>query len=403
MQVVAWQLLGIMGKSRDAERLCDTAGVARAALLSSNTPILKQELLMSLLRTLLVGGALALVSTSAAAQSYDMCGTVSDNFGSGCTTVVDSNGDTWLPDTLLTGYNVGDTVRLQGTIDTGCFNFCFSLTGCITGSTVSDCVQTVDFCGVVSDNFGSGCTTVVDSNGDTWLPDTLLTGYNVGDMVRVQGTVDTTCFNFCFSLTGCINGSTISDCVPDPVGTNHCNGDGGDQMGCTDCPCANNAAPGTIGGCVNSSGNSTRLDATGDTSVSLPSGDTTDLRFTASGAPGLAFGVLLSDSAVGPLNMANPCFGMMSGTQAGDRDGLRCIAGGSGQRHGGRSADGNGDTGLTNNGWGGEFAPPAGIAAAAGFAAGQTRFFQLNHREDAMLICMRGLNSSQAVEITFTP
>ncbi len=33
-----------------------------------------------------------------------------------------------------------------------------------------------------------------------------------------------------------------------------CTGDGGDQMGCTDCPCNNNTPPGSIGGCRNSSG-----------------------------------------------------------------------------------------------------------------------------------------------------
>ena len=46
---------------------------------------------------------------------------------------------------------------------------------------------------------------------------------------------------------------------------------------------------------------------------------------------------------------------------------------------------------------------PAGIAAAAGFVAGQTRYFQVTHRDDAAQVCMRGLNTSQAVEMTFTP
>ena len=51
-----------------------------------------------------------------------------------------------------------------------------------------------------------------------------------------------------------------------------CNGDGGDQMGCTDCPCTNNAPQGTIGGCLNSAGTASRLIGTGDPSLSLPSG-----------------------------------------------------------------------------------------------------------------------------------
>ena len=38
-----------------------------------------------------------------------------------------------------------------------------------------------------------------------------------------------------------------------------------------------------------------------------------------------------------------------------------------------------------------------------GFVSGQTRYFQVTHREDAMQVCMRGLNTSQALEVTFTP
>lgn len=188
-----------------------------------------------------------------------------------------------------------------------------------------------------------------------------------------------------------------------PVGIDNCSGDGGNQMGCTNCPCMNSAPMGTVGGCLNSAGTSARLSAGGDTSVSLPSGSVTDLRFSLTGAPPTAFGVLNSGDNVAPANMANPCFGLNSGIQSMLFDGLRCAIG-STRRHGGRSADGNGDVGVTNNPWGGEGAPPAGIAqAGGGFASGQTRHFQVTHRDDPLLGCMRGLNTTQAVEITFTP
>lgn len=182
-----------------------------------------------------------------------------------------------------------------------------------------------------------------------------------------------------------------------------CTGDGGDQMGCTDCPCNNNAAPSTIGGCLNPAGGAARILASGDPSVSLPGNDSSDLRFIATGLTALTFGVLLSDSAIGPLNMTNPCFGMGSGTQAADRDGLRCLFGGAIYRHNGRVSDASGDIGVTNAGWGGEFNPPAGLATQAGFSSGQTRFFQLTYRADPLLGCMRGLNTSQAIEVTFAP
>lgn len=182
-----------------------------------------------------------------------------------------------------------------------------------------------------------------------------------------------------------------------------CNGDGGDQMGCTDCPCGNNAAVGTIGGCVNSAGSSARLNATGDTSVSLALGATTDLRFHLIGAPASAFCILNSGDAVAPQSMANPCFGANSGAQSMSFDGLRCAVQNT-QRHGGRAADANGDVGISNNPWGGEGAPPLGLAQAfGGFSAGQSRYYQVINRDDPLLNCMRGLNTSQSVEVTFTP
>ncbi len=182
-----------------------------------------------------------------------------------------------------------------------------------------------------------------------------------------------------------------------------CTGDGGNQMGCTNCPCTNNAIPGSGGGCLNSSGSGTRLMSSGSTSVSLPSGDTGDLRFAADGAPPTAFCILNSGDAVAPGNMANPCFGLNSGAQAAAFDGLRCAITNT-RRHGGRSADALGTVGTTNSPWGGEGGPPVGIAqAGGGFVAGQTRYFQIINRDDPLLVCMRGLNTSQAIEITFTP
>ena len=184
-----------------------------------------------------------------------------------------------------------------------------------------------------------------------------------------------------------------------------CNGDGGDQLGCTACPCSNDASPGTVGGCLNSSGSSSRLSAGGDSSVSLPAMSTSDLRFEMTGGPALATSVLLSGAAVAPQNMANPCFGLSSGSQAADRDGLRCAVQ-SVQRHGNRQTDVTGSI-LNASGasrvWGGPAQPTAGIASQGGFVSGQTRYFQVTHRDDALLVCTRGLNTSQAVEVTFTP
>ncbi len=179
--------------------------------------------------------------------------------------------------------------------------------------------------------------------------------------------------------------------------TNSCNGDGGNQSGCTDCPCGNNSAPGTIGGCRNSSLSAARLMGSGVPSVS---NDT--LRFELINAPPTSFCILTSGDNVAPTNAGNPCFGLNTGTQAIQFDGLRCAVGNT-LRHGGRSADSNGDVGLTNNGWGGVSGPPIGLIAQGGFTAGQTRSYQVINRESPLSSCMRGLNTSQAVTLTFQP
>jgi len=184
-----------------------------------------------------------------------------------------------------------------------------------------------------------------------------------------------------------------------------CNGDGGDQMGCTNCPCANNASPGTVGGCLNSASSSTRIAATGNPSASLPPGVTTDLRLTLSGAPAGALCVMLSGDALAPQNMGNVCFGLNSGVQSLDRDGVRCTVLNL-KRHGGRSASALGevmDSAGPSRVWGGEAQPNGGLWKQGGFVAGQTRYFQVTYREDVLAGCMRGLNTSQAVKVTFTP
>lgn len=181
------------------------------------------------------------------------------------------------------------------------------------------------------------------------------------------------------------------------VFTNACNGDGGNQAGCTNCPCGNDALPGTIGGCRNSSLQSTRLLGSGDPSVS---NDT--MRYEVTGAPPTSFCILNSGDSVAPTNPANPCFGLESGILSVSFDGIRCAVGNT-QRHGGRSADALGTVGMTNNGWGGMSGPPIGLIAHGGFVSGQSRAYQIIHRDSDLAGCMTGLNTSQAVKVTFTP
>jgi hypothetical protein len=176
-----------------------------------------------------------------------------------------------------------------------------------------------------------------------------------------------------------------------------CFGDGGDGMGCTDCPCGNNAPAGAAGGCLNSVGNSGQLVASGSPAVA---NDT--LRIELIEATPLTFAVLVSGDNRLPANSVNPCFYLGSGILSPDLDGLRCMGGGF-RRHGTRPTDAAGVVGSTTPGWGPPDGPAVGLIAQSGFTAGQTRHWQSFYREDDLLGCNSGLNTTQGVSVTFVP
>lgn len=258
--------------------------------------------------------------------------------------------------------------------------------------------------GVVINGSLSGTTLTLD---DFTIPDDggFSTNTNIVLDVTPAGLVGVSNWAWC-------NAAPCGAGMPDCFGTaawaavrqyeEFCNGDGGVSPGCTDCPCMNNAPAGTSGGCLNSAGSSANLVVTGDSAVSLPMGATFDLRFSLAGAPPTAFCILNSGSAAAPQSLANPCFGLNSGSLAVSFDGLRCAVQNT-QRHGGRPADVNGDVGISTNPWGGEAGPFPGIGAVAGFLPGQVRYFQVIHRDDPLQVCMRALNTSQTVRVIFTP
>lgn len=176
-----------------------------------------------------------------------------------------------------------------------------------------------------------------------------------------------------------------------------CSGNGGNLAGCTACPCGNDAPVGTIGGCLNSAGTSGRLLVSGTSSIAA-----SDLRFTMEGLVPAATTVLVSGAAIAPTNPSNPCAGQDSGVTGVAFDGLRCAVQ-SVRRHGTRVSFSDGTIGGDTAGFGPPDGPPGGIAASAGFTAGQTRHFQGITRDVDALVCQTGQNSTQAVTVTFRP
>jgi len=173
-----------------------------------------------------------------------------------------------------------------------------------------------------------------------------------------------------------------------------CFGDGGDQMGCQNCPCSNNAKPGSLGGCINTFGTSGRLAASG-----IPSVANDTLRFEATRCSPMSLCILTAaDNQLPIMGMCPPGSGVVQITRY---DGLRC-AGGAFKRHGGRASDSLGNVGITSNGWGGNNGPPIGLIAAGGYMAGATRHFQVIYR-DLPSGCGTGLNTSNGVSIQIQP
>lgn len=194
------------------------------------------------------------------------------------------------------------------------------------------------------------------------------------------------------------NGQGTCDCPNDTVSL--CAGDGGDQAGCSDCPCTNEAPVGTVGGCLNSSGTSARMLAGGSLSVSATA--PRDLAFSATGLVPNSFAVLLTAASVAPQNPTHPCFGLESGLTSSVLDGLRCAVGAT-QRLGGRAVGADGTMGFSSPAWGGSFAPLVGLANLGNFVAGQTSVFQVFYRELPGTGCLTEQNTTQAVRFTWEP
>lgn len=182
----------------------------------------------------------------------------------------------------------------------------------------------------------------------------------------------------------------IVDQPAQEIGTPFCFGDGDDALGCQDCPCGNESAPGQNVGCLNGTGRGCRLFARGSVSVTQDR-----LLFDVEGVNPNTIALLFS--ATGQLP-ANGLCAPGTGIPAANLDGLRCI-GGNKRRHGLRATNSEFEN---NASWGAPF-PSAGIAAAAGFAAGETRNFQVSYREDPLLSCGQAIQLSNGVEIIFTP
>ena len=169
-----------------------------------------------------------------------------------------------------------------------------------------------------------------------------------------------------------------------------CQGDGGDQLGCTDCPCGNEAVHGALGGCSTAPnrGFGGLLSATGRLSASE---DTLEL--SVANAEGLSFAILLSGANALPMPGAGCPQGAGIITPNFPLNGLRCIGGGGLQRHGVLATDLAGDTiGVWSD-----------LIASGSFIAGQVQNFQCFYRQPLDVLCGTGQNTTNAVRAVVLP
>ncbi len=188
------------------------------------------------------------------------------------------------------------------------------------------------------------------------------------------------------------NDGTLDACEQTPF-LNFCLGDGGQANGCTACECGNDAPRDSAGGCLNSAGSSAQLVPSG-----VPSLLADTFRIDMTGSNPSTFALLVAGINQLPSNVASPCFDSLSGVRSTVFDGLRCV-GGSIVRLGVRATDPNGDVGAMNTPWGNHST----FILDSRFVAGETRYFQSFYREDPLLVCGRGLNTTQAFSVTFQP
>jgi hypothetical protein len=105
-------------------------------------------------------------------------------------------------------FQVGDRVRVGGTLDRLCITTCQEGDGCIGDNTIEAC-DTFEACGALIQ--GVECVLFEADSGQLFLLDDI-GGFQVGDRVEVRGTVDPNCVTICQQGEQCIGVSMIAAC-----------------------------------------------------------------------------------------------------------------------------------------------------------------------------------------------
>jgi hypothetical protein len=141
------------------------------------------------------------------ANQFNSCGTIIQ--GVECPLFAADAGGTYILDTIGS-FQIGDRVRVTGSLDPLCVSFCQQGDGCIRNNTITACDNgAFDSCGILI--LSPECILFASDTGGEFVVDNL-GSFQVGDRVRVTGTLEPLMATFCFEGDARITNNTITIC-----------------------------------------------------------------------------------------------------------------------------------------------------------------------------------------------
>lgn len=147
----------------------------------------------------------ALIVTAAAGQesNFNQCGELVQ--GAECVLLRADDESLWVLDERGE-FDVGDRVHVIGEADGNCASICQQGDGCITVASIVHCDGAFAECGTLVQ--GVECV-LFESDTNFRFAVENLGEFEVGDRVRVAGTLDGDCVTACLQTDGCIRNNTI--------------------------------------------------------------------------------------------------------------------------------------------------------------------------------------------------
>ncbi len=145
----------------------------------------------------------------ASAQSVDDCGELIA--GVECTLLRLDDGRVFIPSST-DGFDVGDRVRVTGTVESDCVSICQQGDGCLDVDSISVCTtRPIAGCGTMID--GVECLLIELDSGERVVP-SVQGDFGVGARVYVAGELEENAITTCQEGDGYLDVTTLRACLP---------------------------------------------------------------------------------------------------------------------------------------------------------------------------------------------